>query len=239
MQEKKEHLFGAIENWLRSTNIESLLELKEKCAYYRRMTGDTEHYPYLCVVWQFNKGPDGQEWGEETIAKKLGITRRKVHESEWIGLHMLGWKAKHSPAYESRERVARKIDKHWHDKLKAEKELRSERIETTIKAAETLREEEKPLSLEDEIVQGTKRRRVLIDERIEEIRVIQEPIEKELKDWSAFSAVYQRLKEIENEEEGLVQRLRELHQRWKEIEREKEALIERLKNRGRLKNWCR
>lgn len=210
MKKRQEHLFGAIENWLRSTSAEDLLQLKEKCAYWRQQTGNKEYYPYYCVVWQFNKGPEGQEWGEETIRKELNIPKRKVHESEWIGLHMLGWEAKRSSAYASRKRIADDINNHWRQKKELEKEAQRKKNEAKMRTVEALREKERIMSLEHEIVQDARSRRPLIDKRIEKIRLLKESLEleKELEKWDDYEKVWQRIREIEQEEERLMQRLK-------------------------------
>lgn len=204
VKQNEAHQFSAIKKRMLGISIAKLLELKEKCEYYRQTTNTNELYPYECVVWQFNIGPDAQDWGEKTIVQKLGITPHKVHESEWIGLHLLGWKVQDRSAYSSRVRTAQAIEHCWLEKQKAEKKAHNSQKEERQECQEYVGIK----FLEDEILKTARERRKTIAQEIEQIRAIVKPLELELADWRKIQSVYEQLFEIEKKEEQIIEKLR-------------------------------
>lgn len=111
IKRSRQYKYDMVENWLRSTNEQSLLELKEKCCCWRKVSGNNTYYPYECVVWVYSKGPDGRRMSYKAIAQELEITPKKAHESKWIGLYLLGYRAADHPP--RTKRMAAAIEKAW------------------------------------------------------------------------------------------------------------------------------
>lgn len=184
MQKNKQYHYDAVENWLRSTSEKALLELKEKCEFYRLTSdGNSNYYPYECVVWVYNKGLDGKKLSYETIAQQLNITPNKAHESKWLGLYLLGYRGGvEHPA--RTKRVAEEIEQTWRKhlaELKDENKKSFKSVETQFSAPQQLVN-----NLEVLILQDSKRHIVLLSTEIAELDAVIEPIEKdlgELKKW--------------------------------------------------------
>lgn len=170
---------------------EIVVELKEKCAYYREVTQSNDYYPYECVVWIYGKGPDGKRLSYETIAEELGITRNKAHESKWIGLLLIGYRAADHPV---RTRIkAKEIEEIWqkrldNDKLEAQKKLKSKVLE--------MPKQKEILFREDEILEDNFKHEEMLKKEIAELASIIIPKRAELEKWEAELQKYQKAVQI-------------------------------------------
>ena len=203
VQKSKQYQYDVIRNWLCSTSNNSLAELKQKCEYYREVSENSEYHPYKCVVWVYDKGPDGRRCSYETIAQELGITEKKAHESKWIGLLLLGYKAAEHPIRTRRK--AQEIDQIWQEHLDAEKndgQIKTEQLKESFVAPIKIKD------LEDEILKTARERRKIIAQEIEQIKALKDLNEKELAEWDRIRAVYEQLFEIEKKEEKIIEKLR-------------------------------
>lgn len=192
-----------IENWLRGTHEKFLVELKEKCDFYKQTTEENNYYPYECVTWIYNKGPDGKRMSYEAVAKELGITPKKAHESKWVGLLLLGYRAAEHPP--RTKRIASEIERDWQTHLaeikEAQKEITRERQPLSPIVVE---ENKEALFWENRILKDLVEHEELLKKEINELLSLIFPLREELQKWESELRKCKKLVQLTQKEKELI-----------------------------------